>query len=284
MKGGFELSEDIFLEVYDSRSYNNNVIRESINAMFKIAGELKGKVILVGGWSVYYWVDNVLGYNGIPSIDIDFLAKAESFEEIKEVMKNLGFQSAGFRFAKPIKTLIVREDVKVDFLFDKKPSQLSFDTPFASSIFGNRYYSKVHFEVRDFGRDLIAEGGDVDVAFPEAVLALKFDIYTNAEDYPDDKRDKHWKDVIDVYSLIMGFYKKRDVWREKDFHLRRDILRELYKAKSYKPASIYEVLNESQYKEDIKVMLADYVGFRVFEEKLFERRLRELEEIIKNNQ
>lgn len=276
---GIELSDDIFLEVYDSRSYNTKVIRESINTMFRIAEELKGKVLLVGGWSVYYWVDNVLGYKGVPSIDIDFLAKAETFEEIKEVMKNLGFQSVGFRFAKPIKTLIIREEVKVDFLFDKKPSQLSFDTPFASSIFGNIYYSRVHFEVRDFNRNLIAEG-DVDVAFPEAILALKFDIYTNLGDYPDDKRDKHWKDIIDVYSLVMGFYKKRDAWREKDFYLRRDVLRELYKAESYKPASIYEVLKESQYKEDIRVMLADYVGFRVFEEKLFERRLRELERVI----
>ena len=49
-----KLSDDIALEVYDLRSYNNNVIRESINAMFKIADELKGKVLLVGGWSVYY--------------------------------------------------------------------------------------------------------------------------------------------------------------------------------------------------------------------------------------
>ncbi|ASJ17107.1 hypothetical protein A3L04_08510 [Thermococcus chitonophagus] len=276
-----ELSEDIFLEVYDLRSYNNDVIRESINAMFKIAEELRGKVVLVGGWSVYYWVDNVLGYSGVPSIDIDFLAKAESFEEIREVMKNLGFQSAGFRFAKPIKSLIVREEVKVDFLFDEKPSQLSFDTPFASSIFRNRYYSRVHFEVRDFNKNLIA-GGEVDVAFPEAVLALKFDIYTNLGDYPDDKRDKHWKDIIDIYSLVMGFYKKRNAWREKDFYLRKDVLRELYKAKNYKPTSIYEVLKRTQYKEDIRVMLADYVGFKVFEEKLFERKLRELETIIKS--
>ncbi|ADT84827.1 hypothetical protein [Thermococcus barophilus] len=276
-----ELSDDIFLEVYDLRSYNNDAIRESISAMFKIADELRGKVVLVGGWSVYYWVDNVLDYNGVPSIDIDFLAKAESFEEIREVMKNLGFQSAGFRFAKPLKRLIVREEVKVDFLFDEKPSQLSFDTPFASSIFRNRYYSRVNFEVRDFNKNLIA-GGEIDVAFPEAVLALKFDIYTNLGDYPDDKRDKHWKDIIDVYSLVMGFYKKRNAWREKDFYLRKDILRELYKAKSYKPTSIYEVLKESQYKEDIRVMLADYVGFRVFEEKLFERKLRELETIIKS--
>ena len=275
-----ELSDDIFIEVYDSRSHNNEVIRESIDAMFKIAGELRGKVVLIGGWSGYYWVDNVLGYNGVPSIDIDFLTKAESFEEIKEVMKNLGFQSAGFRFAKPIKTsLIIREEVKVDFLFDEKPSQLSFDTPFASSIFRNRYYSEVHFEFRDFNGSPIAEGG-VDVAFPEAVLALKFDIYTNVGDYPDDKRDKHWKDVIDVYSLVMGFYKKRDAWRGGNFYLRKDVLRELYRAKEYKPTSIYEVLNESQYKEDIRVMLADYVGFKVFEERLFERRLRELERII----
>jgi len=275
-----ELSDDIFIEVYDSRSHNNEVIRESIDAMFKIAEELKGRVVLIGGWSVYYWVDNVLGYNGVPSIDIDFLTKAESFDEIKEIMKNLGFQSAGFRFAKPIKTsLIIREEVKVDFLFDEKPSQLSFDTPFASSIFRNRYYSEVHFEFRDFNGNPIAEGG-VDVAFPEAVLALKFDIYTNVGDYPDDKRDKHWKDVIDVYSLVMGFYKKRDAWRGGNFYLRKDVLRELYRAKEYKPTSIYEVLNESQYKEDIRVMLADYVGFKVFEERLFERRLRELERII----
>ncbi|SEW04071.1 hypothetical protein [Thermococcus thioreducens] len=75
-----KLSDDIFIEVYDSRSHNNEVIRESINAMFKIAEELKGKVILIGGWSVYYWADNVLAYNGVPSIDIDFLARAESFE------------------------------------------------------------------------------------------------------------------------------------------------------------------------------------------------------------
>jgi len=276
-----ELSEDISLEVYDSRSYNNEVIKESINAMFRIAEELKEKVVIVGGWSVYYWVDNVLGYNGVPSIDIDFLARAESFEEIKEVMKNLGFQSAGFRFAKPIKSLIIREEVKVDFLFDEKPSQLSFDSPFASLILENQYYSRVHFEFRDFNKNPIA-GGEVNVAFPEALLALKFDIYTNLGDYPDDKRDKHWKDVIDVYSLVMGFYKKRYAWREKDFYLKKDILRELYKAKSYRPTSIYEVLKESQYKGDIKVMLTDYVGFKVFEEKLFERRLRELEAIIKS--
>lgn len=274
-----ELSDDISLEVYDSRSYNNKVIGESINAMFRIVEELKGKVLLVGGWSVYYWLDNVLGYRGVPSIDIDFLARAESFGEIREVMKNLGFQSAGFRFAKPIKTLIVREEVKVDFLFDEKPSRLSFDTPFTSLIFKNKYYSRVHFEVRDFDKNLIAEG-EVNVAFPEAVLALKFDIYTNTGDYPDDKRDKHWKDIIDVYSLVMGFYKKREAWREEDFYLRRDVLKELYKVKKYKPASIYEVLKESRYKEDIRVMLADYIGFRVFEEKLFERRLGELERII----
>jgi len=71
------------------------------------------------------------------------------------------------------------------------------------------------------------------------------------------------------------------VWREKDFYLRRDILKELYKAKSYKPTSIYEVLKESQYKEDIRVMLTDYVGFKVFEDRLLERRLRELEKVIK---
>ena len=275
-----ELSEDIFLEVYDSRSHNNEVIRESVNAMFKIAEELKGKVVLVGGWSVYYWVDNVLGYNGVPSIDIDFLTKAESFEEIKEVMENLGFQSAGFRFAKPVKSSIVREEIKVDFLFDRKPSRLSFDTPFTLPVFKNRYYSRVYFEVHDFNENSIAQG-DIDVAFPEAVLALKFDIYTNAGDYPDDKRDKHWKDIIDVYSLVMGFYKKRDAWREDGFYLKTCVLKELYRAKSYKPASIYGVLKDSQYKEDIRVMLADYVGFRIFEEKLFERRLKELEEIVK---
>lgn len=281
MKGS-KLSDDISLEVYDLRSHNNEVIRESIDAMFKITEELKGKVILIGGWSVYYWVDNVLGYNGVPSIDIDFLSRAESFEKIREVMKNLGFQSAGFRFAKPVKSsLIIREDVKVDFLFDKKPSQLSFDTPFASSIFRNRYYSEVHFEFRDFNGNTIAEG-DVDVAFPEAVLALKFDIYTNAGDYPDDKRDKHWKDVIDVYSLLMGFYKKRDAWRGGDFYLRKDVLRELYRAKSYRPTSVYEILKGSQYREDIRVMLADYVGFKVFEERLFERKLKELEDALKN--
>lgn len=79
----------------------------------------------------------------------------------------------------------------------------------------------------------------------------------------------------------MGFYKKRDAWREKDFYLRRDVLRGLYKAKSYKPTSIYEVLKESQYKEDIRVMLADYVGLNIFEDKLFERRLIEFEETVK---
>ena len=98
----------------------------------------------------------------------------------------------------------------------------------------------------------------------EGVLALKFDIYTNVGDYPDDKRDKHWKDIIDVYSLIMGIYMKRDVWREKDFYLRRDVLKELYKAKSYKPTSIYEVLKESQYKEDIRVMLNRLRWFQSF--------------------
>ncbi|MFA4697051.1 hypothetical protein P8X28_05920 [Pyrococcus kukulkanii] len=226
-------------------------------------------------------MDNVLGYNGVPSIDIDSLAKAESFGEIREVMKNLGFQSAGFRFAKPIKSLIVMEEVKVDFLFDEKPSQLSFDTPFASLIFRNRYYSKVYFEVRDFNKNLIA-GGKVNVAFPGAVLALKSDIYTDVANYSDDKRDKHWKDIIDVYSLVMGFYRKREAWRGKDFYLRKGVLRELHKAKSYRLTSIYEVLKGSPYKEDIRIMLADYVGFRVFEEKLFERKLRELEDAIKN--
>jgi len=115
-------------------------------------------------------------------------------------MKNLGFQSAGFRFAKPVKSLIVREEVKLTISLTK--SLLSFDTPFASLIFENQYYSRVHFEVHDFDKNLIA-GGEVDVAFPEGVLALKFDIYTNVGDYPDDKRDKHWKDIIDVYSLII---------------------------------------------------------------------------------
>ncbi|MFA4640580.1 hypothetical protein [Pyrococcus kukulkanii] len=39
-----ELSDDIFIKVYDLRSYNNEVIRESINAMFKITKELREKV------------------------------------------------------------------------------------------------------------------------------------------------------------------------------------------------------------------------------------------------
>ena len=38
-----ELSDDIFIKVYDLRSYNNEVIRESINAMFKITKELREK-------------------------------------------------------------------------------------------------------------------------------------------------------------------------------------------------------------------------------------------------
>ncbi|MFA4640552.1 hypothetical protein [Pyrococcus kukulkanii] len=53
-----ELSEDIFLEVYDLRSYNNDVIRESINAMFKIAEELRGKAVslLAGGVCITGWI------------------------------------------------------------------------------------------------------------------------------------------------------------------------------------------------------------------------------------
>ena len=273
-----ELSEDISIEIHDSRSYRNRVIRESIEAMFDIARELKGRVVLVGGWGVYYWVSNVLGYNGVPSIDIDFLARAESFDEIREVMKNLGFQSAGFRFARPVEDLVIREEIKVDFLFDEKPSGLSFDTPFASPVFRNRYRSRVHFEVKDFGGNPIADG-KVEVAFPEVILALKFDIYTHAMDYPDDKREKHWKDVVDVYSLVMGFYRRREMWRDEGFYLKRDVLRELYRVKAYRPTAIYRVLRESPYRDDVRVMLSDYVGFGVFEGRLFGRRLRELENI-----
>jgi len=276
-----ELSGDIAIEMYDSRSYGNRVIRESIGAMFEVARELNGKVVLVGGWGVYYWVGNFLGYRGVPSIDIDFLAKAESFDEISEVMKNLGFQSAGFRFVKPVEDLVVREEVKVDFLFDERPSELSFDTPFVSPIFANRYHSKVHFAVKDFGGTPIADG-KLDVAFPEAILALKFDIYTNITDYPDDKRAKHWKDVVDVYSLVMGFYRRRDRWRGEGFYLRKDVLRGLYRVKAYRPTAIYiyRVLEDSPYKNDIQAIISDYVGFGVFEEKLFQRRLRELEEVL----
>jgi len=63
----------------DSRSYNNEV-RESINAMFRIAEELK-KVVLVGGWSVYYWVDNVLVTMAFPQLTLTFL------QELKALMK-----------------------------------------------------------------------------------------------------------------------------------------------------------------------------------------------------
>lgn len=183
-------------EIESLRSPNSPLIRASIEDMLKMAEGLN--ILLAGGWAVYHWVTK-WGLNGVPSIDVDFLVRLEDFEKVDSRLKELGYQSSGFRYFKAIRDKqlpFLEERLNIDLLFDKRPSKLSFESPYVRPIFEKEYYSAEIFRFEELF-------GKVKVILPEALVVLKLDIYSNPN-YPDEKREKHWKDMVDIYSLLMG--------------------------------------------------------------------------------
>ncbi|ACS90877.1 MULTISPECIES: hypothetical protein [Thermococcus] len=71
--------------------------------------------------------------NGVPSVDVDFLVRWDSFKEVYSRLRELGYQSSGFKYFKVVKDgelPFLEERINVDLLFDRKPSRLSFESPY----------------------------------------------------------------------------------------------------------------------------------------------------------
>ncbi|USH00081.1 nucleotidyl transferase AbiEii/AbiGii toxin family protein [Thermococcus argininiproducens] len=210
--------------------------------MLRIAKDLD--VILAGGWAVYHWLSK-WDLNGVPSVDVDFLVRRESFEEVHLKLRELGYQSSGFRYFKVVKDEelpFLEERLNVDLLFDRKPTKLSFESPYVRAIFEEEYYSIERFEFEGLS-------GKVRVVLPEALMVLKLDIYSNPT-YPEEKREKHWKDMVDIYSLFMDAPS-----------LKTKVFENLYKVKPFSFEHLEMFFSkESRELMDVTSIIMEYVG------------------------
>ena len=229
-------------EVKTLRTPNNPIIRASIEDMLRIAKDLD--IILAGGWAVYHWLKK-WNLNGVPSVDVDFLVRWDSFKEVYSRLRELGYQSSGFRYFKVVKDeelSFLEERINVDLLFDRKPSRLSFESPYVKTVFKEKYYSIEKFEFEGLS-------GKVRVILPEALIILKLDIYSN-HTYSDEKREKHWKDMVDIYSLFMG-----------SPTLRIKIFENFYKVKPFSFEHLEMFFSkESRELMDVISIITEYVG------------------------
>ncbi len=229
-------------EIKTLRSPSSPLIRASIEDMLKIAEGLN--VLLAGGWAVYHWVTK-WGLTGVPSIDVDFLVRLEDFEKVDSRLRELGYQSSGFRYFKAIRDKqlpFLEERLNLDLLFDKKPSKLSFESPYVGPVFEKEYYSAEIFRFEGLS-------GEVKVVLPEALVVLKLDIYSSPS-YPDEKREKHWKDMVDIYSLLMGAPE-----------LNLNVFGELYRVKPFSFGHVEGFFSEeSRELMDVATVIMNHVG------------------------
>ncbi|MDI3474742.1 MAG: hypothetical protein PWQ95_470 [Thermococcaceae archaeon] len=229
-------------EIESLRSPQSPLILASIRDMIEVARSTE--VVLAGGWAVYHWLKK-WGLRGIPSVDVDFLVGKEHFEAVERKLRELGYESSAFRYSKTVRDKdlpFLEERLNVDLLFDEKPSQLSFESPYVAKILKEKYYSTEHFEFEGMS-------GEVRVVLPEALIVLKLDIYSNPA-YPDEKREKHWKDMVDIYSLIMG---------AEEIELK--ILGELQGVKPFSFEHLRSFFsNESRELEEVANVVMQYVG------------------------
>ncbi|AEO13931.1 hypothetical protein [Thermococcus sp. AM4] len=229
-------------EIKTLRNPSSPLIRASIEDMLSIAKGLN--ILLAGGWGVYHWVTK-WGLTGVPSIDVDFLVRLEDFKRVDSRLRELGYQSSGFRYFKAIRDEelpFLEERLNVDLLFDRKPSELSFESPYVGPIFEKQYYSLETFKFE-------ALSGDLNMVLPEALIVLKLDIYSNPA-YPDEKREKHWKDMVDLYSLLMGAPE-----------LKFDVFKELYRVKPFSFEHVERFFSgESRELMDVATVIMNHVG------------------------
>jgi len=253
------IDDGILHELSDIRNPSGKVISTSLLDLSKIGDRFRDRVVLVGGWGVYLWLIKH-GLKAIPSIDIDLLARKVDFSDLDSFLtKEMGYKSAGYRYTKAIadeQIHAVKDRINIDLLFDRKPSKLCFSTPYAKIIFQNRYYQQDILKVE---KNKIR----VNVAYPEAILVLKFDIYSGEDA---DEREKQWKDMVDIYSLIMSMKE-----------LRKDIFRKLYSAKRYSVNGVvrfFQKKSNAQLK-DVIHLITEYVGLP-YDEREFLLRLKSI--------
>ncbi len=249
-------------EIKTLRSPGSPLIRASIGDMLKIAEGLN--VLLAGGWAVYHWVTK-WGLTGVPSIDVDFLVRLEDFKGVDSRLRKLGYKSSGFRYFKAIRDKqlpFLEERLNLDLLFDKKPSKLSFESPYVRPVFEKEYCSTEIFWFEGLS-------GEVKVVLPEALVVLKLDIYSNPN-YPDEKREKHWKDMVDIYSLLMGAPK-----------LNLNVFGELHRVKPFSFGHVERFFSEeSRELMDVATVIMNHVGLP-FDREGFLTRIDEIKELLR---
>ncbi|ACS90876.1 MULTISPECIES: hypothetical protein [Thermococcus] len=109
-------------------------------------------------------------------------------------------------------------------------------------MFKEKYYSIEKFEFEGLS-------GKVRVVLPEALIVLKLDIYSNPT-YSDEKREKHWKGMVDIYSLFMG-----------SPTLRIKVFENFYNVKPFSFEHLEMFFSkESRELMDVVSIITDYVG------------------------
>lgn len=249
----------ILHELSDIRNPSGRVITTSLLDLSKIGDRFRDRVVLVGGWGVYLWLTKY-GLKAIPSIDIDLLARKVDFPDLDTFLTGeMGYESAGYRYSKMMsdeQIPTVEDRINIDLLFDRKPSKLCFSTPYAKIILQNRYYQQGILEVEQHRIN-------VNVAYPEAILVLKFDIYSGKDR---GEREKQWKDMVDIYSLLMSMKE-----------LREEVFRKLYSVKPYSVDGIIKFFQKrtSARLKDVIYLITEYVGLP-YDEREFLLRLKSI--------
>jgi hypothetical protein len=203
--------------------YQQTETKTSLEQMQAIFSQLKMQTCLLGGWAVYYLVnqnfEKATGRTYIGSRDID-LGFHINMEWNKEQLKNsefattiktaegMGFNSVSFRLVKDFdidtgKELTQEESVKrplyqifqlyidpiVDFIHPEIKNLLGFvpiDEPLLSLVF----QEKMHRTQVLFGKNVL-------IPEPHVMLAMKINSAPRR-----DKEHKLLKDIADIYALL----------------------------------------------------------------------------------
>lgn len=211
--------------------------QEQLQTIFK---QLKGEACLLGGWAVYYLVNNnfekATGRNYIGSRDIDLgfhinkewnkeqLRNSEFATTIKTI-EEMGFKSVSFRLVKDFnidngKELTPEESAKlpmyqifqlyidpiVDYIHPEIKALLGFvpiDEPLLSQVFQEKMYNTQLL----FGKRVI-------IPEPHVLLAMKINSAPRR-----DKENKLIKDIADIYALLWYSDIKLSQLREQLFSI-----------------------------------------------------------------
>lgn len=240
--------------------YPDQETKTSFNYLNKVINSLEEPICLLGGWAVYFSVNNLFqkekGYPYLGSRDIDLgFNDLKIMKKVMNKLKNLGFEQVSFRFYKEVhsetmKELSKEEAIKtpshfifpmyVDLIISKTNKSLKskigfmpIDEPLLTNVFEDEQKTIIN----NFNKKVF-------IPIPSLLIAMKISSIKGRN-----KEHKKIKDLCDIITLFL--YSGTELQKLKEeveqFISKEKIsksLNELGKAELEKASQILEISQE----------------------------------------